>query len=59
MTIGADGSLGTGLLEEKGVHLEGNSGPPQDTGAPKGTSGGDKPGVGQKIKDALHVGKHE
>ena len=45
------------LLEEKGVHLEGNTGPPQETSDPSASSG-DKPSVGQKVKDALHIGKH-
>ena len=45
------------LLEEKGVHREGNTGPPQETEGASASSG-DKPSMGQKVKDALHIGKH-
>ena len=49
-------TLGVGLLEEKGVHLEGNTGPPQEM-KESSHGGEDKHGMGSKIKDALHVGK--
>lgn len=50
----------TGLLEEKGVHREGgNTGPPQDVPGAKGGDSSNKPSLGQKIKDKLHIGKNK
>ena len=61
---GGEGSLleligdpAVGLLEEKGVHREGNVGPLEETPGESSASKADKPSVGQKIKEKLHMGK--
>lgn len=48
-----------GLLEEKGIKREPGPGPPaSDPNAPDPLDPGNKPGMGQKIKEKLHLGSH-